>query len=314
MASPNNNILSPRLQRLVSEPRVEEQRPPAPGHRFSWEQAPVVPGPVEAIRQPTEPDHGVQDVVVPPGTQDEDVARDRGTSPKTPPDDFDIVQPRLEGTRVQAHEYPFEPQSMNGGSGSLKAPPSDDSIKIDETVPEPAYNEMYSPPGQAANLPIISPPSASQSKIPAFREISALKTPAERIKGYNDAREQFANQDTGMAHWLAMTVTEHPEHADVLSSVGRPPAAMMGRIPSSSRLLSGLRSTGPRSDMSEGAGHGQGSYPSSGSSKLATQQVQAKGKDLLHSAGVFGGKANVAAKGLFSKGRSRFRGTDKVDK
>ena len=105
----------------------------------------------------------------------------------------------------------------------------------------------------------------------------------------------------------------------MLASVGRRPAVMMGHKPSSSRLLSGFRSTGPQSDASETANSafGQGSVPSSSRNKLSSQQVQAKGKDLLHSAGVFGGKANVAAKGLFSKGRSKLRGaggSDKVDK
>lgn len=60
----------------------------------------------------------------------------------------------------------------------------------------------------------------------------------------------------------------------------------------------------------------QGMSPSGSSSgKLSSQQVQAKGKDLLHTAGVFGGKANFAAKGLFSKGKSKLRaasGNEKV--
>ena len=79
----------------------------------------------------------------------------------------------------------------------------------------------------------------------------------------------------------------------------------------------------PQATSSEGiGGHNatgsslsQGFSPSGGSSgKLSTQQVQAKGKDFLQAAGVFGGRANVAAKGLFSKGRSKLRGTSGVDK
>jgi len=39
----------------------------------------------------------------------------------------------------------------------------------------------------------------------------------------------------------------------------------------------------------------------------------AKGKDLLHTAGALGGKGMTGAKGLFAKGKSRFK-SDKVDK
>lgn len=49
--------------------------------------------------------------------------------------------------------------------------------------------------------------------------------------------------------------------------------------------------------------------------RMSSQQVQARGKDLLHSANVFGGKASTISKGLFAKGRSRFKGgsSEKVD-
>jgi hypothetical protein len=45
-------------------------------------------------------------------------------------------------------------------------------------------------------------------------------------------------------------------------------------------------------------------------------KVGEKGKEFLHTAGAFSGKATGAAKGLFAKGRSRFRpsgGSEKVD-
>jgi hypothetical protein len=41
--------------------------------------------------------------------------------------------------------------------------------------------------------------------------------------------------------------------------------------------------------------------------------MQAKGKDLLHTAGLLSGKGMTGAKGLFAKGKSRFK-SDKVDK
>lgn len=177
----------------------------------------------------------------------------------------------------------------------------------------------------SSSMPPPSVQTSVQPKVPAFREILALKTARERIRGFNEAREHFANTESELRNWLTTMSNALPEHADVLANVGRPPAAIMGHKPSTSRLLSGLRSTGSQqpsarpgiSASDTGNSFSQGSSPLAGSSKISSHQVQAKGKDLLHSAGVFGGKANVAAKGLFSKGRSRLkeaRGSDKVDK
>lgn len=191
------------------------------------------------------------------------------------------------------------------------------------------------------NIALPSPPLLSaQPKIPAFREISALKTPAERIRAFNETREQLAQVKTGLTHWLAVTSSELPEHAAIMSGVERPTQAVVAQKPMPFKAkIPGLRSAGaqatqqpyyqqyliatPQATSSEGiGGHNatgsslsQGFSPSGGSSgKLSTQQVQAKGKDFLQAAGVFGGRANVAAKGLFSKGRSKLRGTSGVDK
>ncbi len=189
------------------------------------------------------------------------------------------------------------------------------------------------------NSPLPLAPSA-QPKIPAFREIIALKTPAERIRAFNDTREQFAMIDQGLSHWLAVKSNEMPEHASGLFLADVPSAAVAGQKPSPFKTkIPGLRSSGgqqsqqpyfqqylnatPQASGSEGIGgqpasgsNSSQSLPPTGGTtgKSSTQQVQAKGKDFLHSAGLFGGKANVAAKGLFSKGRSKLRGSSGVDK
>ena len=196
--------------------------------------------------------------------------------------------------------------------------------------------------GQDGDLPPLPPPSA-QPKLRGFREMLALKAPTDRIQAFNETREQFAYLNTGLAHWLDVKTQELPEHAHLLSNQGRFAPGALGHkaSPSRSKIL-GLRASGSPStqqpyyqqylnassqptahDGSPASNHqgsvsSQGFSPSGGGSgKLSSQQVQAKGKDLLHTAGVFGGKANVAAKGLFSKGRSKLKGssgTDKVDK
>ena len=198
---------------------------------------------------------------------------------------------------------------------------------IEPSLPNHSAHEP-SPTFGAQNdeLPPFPPPNA-QPKITAFREILALKSPSERIQAFNETREQFANLNTGLAHWLAVKASELPEHADLFKDSGRRPA-FHGHKPSPSRsklgglLQSGSQSTQPYSntppsvpDGAPGNASPYGYSPSAGpSTKISSQQVQAKGKDLLHTAGVFGGKANVAAKGLFSKGKSKLRGGSGTEK
>ncbi|KAL8805061.1 MAG: hypothetical protein Q9223_004881 [Gallowayella weberi] len=181
---------------------------------------------------------------------------------------------------------------------------------------------------EADDLPLAPEPPDVPPKIQSFREILALKEPRDRIKGYNETREQFANMDTGLAHWLAVASTEMPEHKEILPD-GRFLGVAGARPVASRTKLGGLLPSGGSSSQqpyhqqflnanspsgasnraqASGGSSTQGFSASGGSVKLSSQQMQARGKDLLHTAGVFGGKANVAAKGLFSKGKSKFRG------
>lgn len=193
-------------------------------------------------------------------------------------------------------------------------------------------------------LPLPLPPPSAQPKIRPFREILALKTPEERTRAYNETRGQFANLDIGLAHWLTVSLNEFPEHADLLSGPQMPLVGHTNQSSTPSPLrakISGLRAAGaqtipqpyyqqylgasqqtsvtvaPGGQNITGNNSSQSFSPGGASNKLSSQHVQAKGKDLLHSAGVFGGKANTAAKGFFSKGRNRLRSSgivDKVDK
>ncbi|KAL9027625.1 MAG: hypothetical protein Q9196_003877 [Gyalolechia fulgens] len=209
----------------------------------------------------------------------------------------------------------FERESNSTG-GDIGYQPAEER---DQTTPKPVNDSDNRPP----------PPgwATSQPKIQSFREILALKEPQDRIKAYNETREQYANIETGLGHWLAVTTAELPDYKEVLPNGRFPgtatlkPSAARARLGS---LLPGSSSTqqpyyqqylnasspaGAAADADNVAGGNspQTYSPSSSTGKLSSQQMQARGKDLLHSAGVFGGKANVAAKGLFSKGRSKFR-------
>ena len=325
----NSQVLAEERQSPLAD-----ARPTIPQHRFSWERTSLnEEGPSDAgqetIAPTTEPKQlsNIQDSPVLDHSLEHEVnSKGLPGLPSSVPDPvpeppayeggLELSEPPPEKHHIAE---PSDDSAFQGASRATDHPTPDRSQQWHEQ--EPATTQSGGPSNLEIEPGFPPPPPhpSAHPKIPAFREILALKTPADRIRGYNEARDQFAKQDTGLAHWLAITATELPEHADVLANVGRRPAVLMGHKPSTSRLLSGFRSTGPQSDVSEtpSSAFGQGSVASSGTNKLSSQQVQAKGKDLLHTAGVFGGKANVAAKGLFSKGRSKLRGaggSDKVDK
>jgi hypothetical protein len=196
----------------------------------------------------------------------------------------------------------------------------------------------------------LSQPAANQPKTPAFREVLALKDSHDRIGTFKLSRDQLAQVDSGLAHWINSTALQLPDvrtnaqGQPLVASLSTQPQASNG--PSSAKTnnaggapaqpyfqqyLNFSSSPGGQTSASPGAqahgpqpaGGGSGEPPSatfspSGltSTRLTRSQVEARGKDLLHTAGLFSGKANVAAKGLFAKGKSRFRASgsgEKVD-
>ena len=183
----------------------------------------------------------------------------------------------------------------------------------------------------------IPPLPTEQPKIPAFREILALKNSTDRIQAFKTTRDQFANMNTGLDHWIVATLNDLPEHAELRNNGGtfgnvssHRPSPSRGKFPGL-RVASGQTQSQPYYQQYLNASSqpgisspavstsanvaGSPNYsPASASGKAPVQQMQAKGKDLLHSAGIFGGKANVAAKGLFSKGKSKLRGSGGADK
>lgn len=238
--------------------------------------------------------------------------------------DEPLISGHEDNVNTLAQPSPIDSYNTRSEEHPLPEPPQQG------TVPSAAPNTY---PGNYI-LPTLPP------KIPAFREIVALKTPAERIRGFNEARDQFARLPVGLQAWVDEALRQLPEHEDLLTPSGRPFPSPQGHKSSPSRSkLGGLVSGGgqagqishqqqylnvstqpavfngpPQSNPISG-GSPQAYSPSGGSSgKISSQQVQAKGKDLLHTAGVFGGKANVAAKGLFSKGKSKFRAASGAEK
>jgi len=173
----------------------------------------------------------------------------------------------------------------------------------------------------------------------AFKDIVAIKSPQQRIQTFDETRHKFATVDYGLANWMTVMKAQHAEHANATSSFSGP--RMMNFSNGSTRgkytnapggappplqqpyyqqYLNASSPTTPgtpvsRPGPSTPVGSQQGLSPAGGS-KITTQQVQAKGKEFLHTAGIFGGKAGKAGKGLLAKGKNKLRGAgggDKVD-
>lgn len=264
-------------------------------------------------------------------------------SPSTPAElAFAQPVPGLGNAERDPATYPDNMGGLEAGQSSAKkqsieslSPDHTSSVSSSRNVNrvveqgQPEESQHMSEPSTAiaaknGGFPEPPAPASAQPKIPAFREILALKAPTDRIRAYNEARAQFAGLNIGLAYWLATMVSEQPEHADVLTAQGRSTPNYGSSLPRSKTtgqpysLNANALSSGPISDNSSGAVGGlnsQGFSPAGGAvPKISGQQVQARSKELLHSAGVFGGKANVAAKGLFSKGKSKLRGASGAEK
>lgn len=164
----------------------------------------------------------------------------------------------------------------------------------------------------------------------------------QRIQTFDDTRQRFAAMETGLTDWMVALKSQYPEHADVTGSYARSgtsgfatarsnftkgaPGGTATSIqqPYYQQYLNASSPTAPgtpasRPGPSTPVGSQQGFAPASG--RINTQQVQAKGKELLHTAGIFGGKAGKAGKGLLAKGKTKLQqargaggtGGDKVD-
>ncbi|MCJ1444971.1 MAG: hypothetical protein MMC23_005475 [Stictis urceolatum] len=207
------------------------------------------------------------------------------------------------------------PQQPRAGSDPNTAVPR--MVSSEQLAPSPPAKAKE--PAKAGQLRVPSGPDVEFRAL-AFKEILALKTTEERINMFNTTRSKYAEHRVGLDHWIASTLNSIPDHMDLISRGGAIGTAIKPLVKAPTGGVSTQQPyyqqylTANSTQGAIGSGSAISSTPSpSGPNKISTQQVQAKGKDILKGAGVLGGKANVAAKGLFAKGKKRFGGGDKVD-
>ncbi|KAK5046566.1 hypothetical protein LTR84_007327 [Exophiala bonariae] len=116
----------------------------------------------------------------------------------------------------------------------------------------------------------------------SFQSILALGTPHERILAFNQSRQAYAESDGQLEGWLSSLNTS--EHSDVFT--------LNGRVSHDTTESNSAHKPSPRRTLTESVG---------------SRHIQEDGKKLMAKAGRFGGKAGIAAKGLFAKGKEKIR-------
>ncbi|EUC46144.1 hypothetical protein COCMIDRAFT_4767 [Bipolaris oryzae ATCC 44560] len=257
-----------------------------------------------------------------------------------------IISPAREATRspglhvVNTEENPEAVDLPPRFTAEHDPPPAvSEEPKLAEkaTTPEPAElqpaiearNEEAQTPAAA---PVASVAQESSTKSPATdkplgaREIATLNSATERIDTYNKTREYWASVDHGLNDWLTATLDAKPELATQTYPVQRAPTGSIRHRHTGSLLFGKLGGSSSHESSAEQHNNASAAAPTntgsptanapSGSSfggRIVNQQVQMKGKDLLHTANVLGGKGMTSAKGFFAKGKSRF-GREKAEK
>ncbi|KAF7959435.1 hypothetical protein EAE96_001052 [Botrytis aclada] len=256
-------------------------------------------------------------------------------SPESPPTaNVSLAQ---EKEQPQFASYPIVPTPENehpafGSTLDLSTDPLGSNPHSASSSPSPFIAREPSPSRRES---ATSPRTSSMGKILTFKEIMGMKDVHERVHAFDETRERFAAMDSGIHEWIFALKAEQPEHADVNECYGGfrttvPTGSTRRNTRSGSAALQSpyyqqyLNASAPsqasvpasRTGQTGPSGIQQGFSPAH--AKITTQQVQAKGKEFLHTAGIFGGKAGKAGfqagKGLLAKGKNRLRAAGSSDK
>ena len=280
--------------------------------RFSWEMDdsnPVSPAPLTAANQVSP---------IAPSIE--------GQSKLSVPGDTTPDNPRLSGEGLRV---------INAAPGEI--PPLETTPSASRQIEEPPQTELqftpqteqqFSPQTEQQFSTLVAPPVVSllpatqgvDPKFLSFREIMAVNSPQQRIDNFNRTREQWAVHDSGLSSWLTSMLAARPEYGNI--SPGTPLPASPGGAKHKATSSISRAFTKPFNQLSLQGQQDAGSPQTPvGPAEAAPSPVQrlsgAKGKDFLEKAGAIGGKGMTGAKGLFAKGRSKFRGStggsEKVD-
>ncbi|KAF7136900.1 hypothetical protein CNMCM5793_006515 [Aspergillus hiratsukae] len=222
-------------------------------------------------------------------------------APETFPNESETTTDRGHGADLQ--QTPEKPKLTIMTPASMENNSDSNESYVPEVVNRQSMEER-------SPLPEPKMPPTVEPTLLGFRDIMGIQSSDERVRAFDRTRDQFATIDTGLKNWLQVVIRAHPEHMDVVeqsmkvSTVEPKAVVSKGKFPKLSSLghFASSNQDGPPS----ASGHAR--RPSATlASKMNKQQVEQRGKELLHTAGALGGLAGSAAKGLFAKGRNKLK-------
>ena len=331
---------NPQLQTSDEQARnVSTEEPTKASHEIKTPSPTTERAPEQAVEPRSE---GIPDSYFGPGhalalIQPDPVVEPDRPAPSPPVDPIPVAP---SPTREQTHSPGLHVVNTEFDQEAVDMPPrlsaddrqSKESSGGEKQQPEAAA--ALQPAGvsadEAPKTPIatqeVSAKSPATDKPLGAREIATLNSASERIETYNKARDYWATADHGLGSWLASTLEAHPELATQTYPVQRAPTTSIRHRHTGSLLFGKLAGSSSNDVGSEQHVNASAPVPAGPSSpaaaapsssgfggRIANQQMQLKGKDLLHTANVLSGKGMTSAKGFFAKGKSRF-GREKVDK
>lgn len=184
------------------------------------------------------------------------------------------------------------PQNTERDLTNAAAPDLEIFREASSTLPHGTFHES-----ETSGLATVSAASqltpamaASPTEARSFRTIMNIANQQDRIKAFDDNRATYSHSDGGLDQWI-QSMQHVPEHANIFHSNGR-----IWKDTGNNYNSARLPTAGPMASIT--------------GSKI----VQEDGKRLMAAAGRFGGKAGVAAKGLFAKGKGKLRSASANDK
>ncbi|VUC22196.1 unnamed protein product [Clonostachys rosea] len=202
---------------------------------------------------------------------------------------------------------PSGPSDFNNGRGS---PGSDHHNTTNAPFPIPTAQSLEKevlPPS-----PTTNDAHSVTFEVPREKDVMSLKEimtipPGDRLSKFQTTRLDIAMTDSGLNGWMAALMTVRPEHANASCSLSGAPSLQTatthgstGQGPMGSSQESGAGAKLARARLAGFGEHAQAAAESAFGH--GGNQIGHKSKEFMQSAGKMG-------KGLFSKGRSKLRGT-----
>lgn len=228
----------------------------------------------------------------------------------------------------------LEPPSPISVLSDQNAPQATDTRRLsladEKALVQTASNPISPTPPPEDHPALTAPPAEVQgtdglteAQLMSFKDIMGMPSPADRIQKYEETRRALFSIESGLENWITNLKCQHPEYATVSSSYqggtitfSRPGVntASAGSQPPAQQpyYQQYLNASSPTAAAPPSTRSRLGGLPvplpggSSSGFGNSSNQIGTKSKEFMHSAGKMG-------KGLFSKGKSKLRGTgDKV--